>query len=504
MIPVSDTYSPFPALRRVGVGVKFGVVDLTAKPGATSSVSEEGALPYSRRTINDIYTPGGKYASLERNLWRLDGTFDILPDDTADIETGWWTESISGEDGVFATAPWIRYDFAAPVSTIGWSLFFDDKAGQFASSVRATCYDAEGAVMDVYEFVCASAVAYIEHDVAEYSAVLFEFLSTSEPCRRVRLVEVDFGLAEVWDADRVGSVTLYAGLDPMAATFPAREVLFTFDNSDMVFDLFSPEGLYQYLQDGQEVEVTLVIGGESVYMGQFSFTDITVQQTPITPTIQADDIVLRLDGESAPVGNDGDTTLSSAVSLVLGDTVVSVVYGDGCAERAVRNSIGENVTKREALRLLAQAAMCSVWTDRYGAIHIAPADPGEVVQTLTPDVLYDYTGVSVAQKIDVVELTSAPIEGDKAVYTAGSGRNKMSVSNPCVASSAGASVAEWMLAVSGRRKRYSVRNRCDPAVDIGDTLRIHDIYKHIGSAVVTSYEITFGAGLSCITGGVGQ
>lgn len=504
MIPVSEHYRPFPAFRRVGVGVKFGVVDVTAKPGASASVSEDGALPFVSRTINNIYSPSGKYASLERNLWRLDGTFDILPDNASTVETGWWSESVSEEDGAFASTPWIRYDFAAPVSTIGWSFFFDDKAGQYAVSVRAVCYTADGEIMDEYTFDCSGAVSYIEHDIADYSAVRFEFLSTSEPFRRVRLTEIDFGLAEVWDADRVGTVSLAAGLDVMAAAFPAREVRFTFDNSGKVFDLLDPQGIYEYLQDGQEIEVSLVIGGESVYMGLFTFTDVSIGSSVLTPTITAHDIVMRLDSETYGPGDDGDTTLSGAVAAVLGDTAVSVVYGDGCASRTVRNSVPEGTTRREALRLLAQAAMCAVWTDRYGAIHIAPADTGEVVGELTPDELYDYTGVSVSVRVDAVELTSTPISGDSVVYTAGSGIKKASFTNPCVAASAGDSVAEWLLVQSNRRKRYSVRNRCDPAVDVGDTIRIHDIYGHIGAAVVTSYDIQYNGGLSAVTGGVGE
>jgi hypothetical protein len=109
----------------------------------------------------------------------------------------------------------------------------------------------------------------------------------------------------------------------------------------------------------------------------------------------------------------------------------------------------------------------------------------------------------VAARVDVVELSSAPMSGSNATYTAGSGRNRMTVSNPCVAPAAGADVAAWMLSTANRRKRYYVRNRCDPAVDIGDTIRIHDIYKHIGAATVTSYEITYNGGLFAMTGGVG-
>lgn len=504
MIPVSGNYNPFPSFRRVGVGVEFGVVDVDSKRVATPSASEAGFLPYVSRTINDIYSPTAAYASFEPDLWRLDGTFEVLPDNTDGVETGWWTTGLSGADGVFSSPPWVRYTFSSPVSSIGWMLYFDDLAGTYASSVRATCYDASGAVVDTYTFECREPVARIGHEVAQYYSVLFEFLATDAPFRRVRLCEIDFGLREKWDAERVGNVVMLSGLDPMGAAFPAREARFSFDNSDKIFDIFSPDGIYRYLQQGQTIDISLSVGGDSVYMGQFLFSSVGVESSPIAPVITAYDVVMRLDGETAPVGNDANTTLSAAVSAVLGDTAVSVVYGDGCASRAVRNSIGENTTKREALRLFAQAAMCAIWTDRYGVLHIAPVDEGVSVREYTADALYDYTGISVTTLYDMAEVTSAPINGDKAVYMAGSGKSVISVSNPCVAASAGAAVAAWVLSVAGRRRKYAVRNRCDPAVEVGDTVTIHDIYRHVGSAVVTSQEVTFNGGLAAVTGGVGQ
>ena len=503
MIPVSASYNPFPSFRRVGVGVEFGVVDVDSKKTATPSDSG-AAMPYIARTIDDIYEPTAAYASLEPDLWRLDGSFDLLPDDPDTVDVGWWSSAVSGADGTFASPPYVRYDFSSVVSSIGWMLYFDAAADTYATSIRVTCYDASGAVVDTAVFANREAVARMGREVAAYRAVVFEFLATDKPFRRIRLSELDFGIREKWDAERVGALTMLSGLDPMAAAFPARELRFAFDNSDRIFDIFSPEGIYLFLQQGQTIDVTLRVGGEDVYMGQYLFSSVGVESSPIAPVITAHDVVMRLDGETAPVGNDAVTTLSAAVSAVLGDTAVSVVYGDGCAGRAVRNSIGENTSKREALRLFAQAAMCSVWSDRFGVIHMAPAASGEAVREYTADALYDYTGVSVGTLYDAAEVTSHPISGDKAVYTAGAGKSVISISNPCVAPSAGASVAAWVLSVAGRRKKYAVRNRCDPAVEVGDTVVIHDIFRHAGEAVVTSSEIRFDGGLSAVTGGVGQ
>jgi hypothetical protein len=79
-----------------------------------------------------------------------------------------------------------------------------------------------------------------------------------------------------------------------------------------------------------------------------------------------------------------------------------------------------------------------------------------------------------------------------------------SFQNPCVAKSAGASVAAWLLSGLGRRKNYAVKNRCDPAVEIGDTIAAADIFGNFENAVVTGVEVSYDGTLHAVTKGVGQ
>lgn len=517
MIPTSDTYNPFPSFRRVGVALKYSIVDVDAKD-TVSKVAAGGWLGVQKvgdvgDTFDNVYAPSAKYASYEPNLWRLDGSFSILPDSQKNVATGLWWGDLSDKNGDFQPKivnyvnygkPAMQYTFSSPISTVGWSFFFDPTIGEYPTSVEAVCYDADGAEIDTHEFACEAATAYIPHEVAEYTKVTFTFNSWSKPFRRVRLMEIDFGLTEVWDADRVGEVRLVGGMSPTADAFPSRQVTFTFDNSKKVFDLLDPQGIYRFLQEGQTIETSLVIGGEHVFMGDFTFSDVSIGTSVLTPTIQGDDIVMRLDGEMCAKGDDGTCTLETAVTWALGGTDATVRYAEGVAPRIVRKSIGENTSKREALRMFAQAARCTVYTDRYGVICFAPPVIGDVVGEITADELYSYSGVSVEAVVDAVEVSSSPLEGDAQTYTSGNGKKKKTISNPCVAPSAGQAVADWILAVSNWRKKYSVQNRCDPAIDIGDTIRIDDIYHHMGKAVVTEYTTTFNGGLSTITGAVGE
>jgi hypothetical protein len=53
------------------------------------------------------------------------------------------------------------------------------------------------------------------------------------------------------------------------------------------------------------------------------------------------------------------------------------------------------------------------------------------------------------------------------------------------------------------RKHYDVKNRCDPAVEIGDTVRIDDIFANRENAVITGIDVTYDGTLSAKTKGVG-
>lgn len=504
---VSHTYAPYTPVRHVGIGIRFDVVDQGAKSGCTSSAYGVGAIDRLSQTVDDVNEVPAKYATLERNYWTLDGTAEILPDDLTDVQTGWWDAALSDENGAFATPPWVRYDFAGPVSTIGWGLYFDSKGGQYPTSVRVTAYGADGSVVAQKTVTAASPVLQMAYQLADYHAVRFEFLATSEPYRRIRLVEANFGLSELLDANTIGKASFTYGVSLTSDALPSRQLDFTFDNSDKKYNLLDPAGIYEYLQEGQRIRTSLVINGESVDMGSFYFTSASADANVLVPRVQANDVIWELDNEVFRGGGNTEMALSAAVALVLERADVQVRYAAGVADRPVVLAIERKTCRREALRMLAQAARCTVWVDRDEVVHFADLTlDAEPVDEITANELYDFTGVSVSEKTDRVDLVvqNPFLETDEqVVYTAGEGKRVATLENPCVAPSAGAAVAAWILEHLRRRKLYSVKWRGNPAVEIGDTVRIHDIFGNTGCAVVTDIKLDFEKGISGTIGGVG-
>lgn len=503
-------------MRDVDFLVSFSVMDTNAKKASTSvTASDTGIIGNPRRTVNSVSLPDGRYLSLEENLWSLDGKFTLLPDDTANTETGLWTNAISDENGNFASPPKIRYTFADKLSTLGWTLHFDSKANQYAAKVRITAYDSDGTtVLDTGIYNNEENILTVQHYVGDYYAVEFEFLSTSEPKRRLRLTEVDFGLTKHYDRNSLASVQIRYDADLLSRSLPSRELIFTFDNSDKQYNLLNPDGVYQYLQNGQEISASVSIGGEQVGMGTFTFTEADVSKSAIVPQIRANDAILPFGGRTFDGGADTALTLREAVKTVLGTASVPMRFEGGADETAVILAIPADTTIRESIRLLAQAAMCTVYIDRQGILTFAKLRVKETEDgTITADELYDYSGVTIAEITDGVNLTVTNEyrtgENGKAarnIYRAGNtetGKTVVSFRNPCVAPENGASVAAWLLSGLRMRKNYAVKNRCDPAVEIGDTLRIDDIFGNRETAVVTGIAIDYDGTLSAVTKGVG-
>jgi len=516
MIQTSKRYSPFPVVRDVDCLISFSVMDTKAKADVTGiTESEAGVFSNIGTVLDDVKETDGCFVSLERNLWALDGNFEPLPDHSDGVNMGWWSDSLLSDSEYFNPRISVRFDLSRDVSTLGWTLHFDRLTGSYPNRIRIRAYNAAG--KQIYTGVYDNDSAEFSHQyyLSGYRAVQFEFLSVPDRYeRRVRLTEVDFGITKHYDRNSLGCVAMTYGADILSRSLPARELIFTFDNSDKQYNLLNPDGVYQHLQEGQRIEVKMSVGGEKVDMGEFRFTSADVSRSGIVPEITAHDALYALDGSEFSGGTGAEMTLSQAVAAVLGDYELECAFDGGSDLRKVLLAPPSGSSARETIRLLAQAAMCTVYIDRRGILRFTQLSPSSSADgSITADELYDYSGVSISEPADGVSLNaSGEYRLDSSgkqipyIYTAGThgvGARVQNFSNPCVAPSMGSAAAQWLLDGLRMRKHYAVKNRCDPAVEIGDTVKIDDIFANCENAVVTGLDVSYDGTLSAVTKGVG-
>lgn len=501
MQSTSPAYSPYSDVRWVDFNIRFELLDETARGAAVPTVNGQEDCSQLDQLTDGIETMSEKWATLELNAWGLDGKHKIMPDDVTGLQTGWWGDVLSDENGDFASPPTLSFYFGgAPIDTIGFMLYFDDTADSYPASIRVTTYDADQATIIQQEtFTNNKHNCVIDMPVQGYYKVKFEFLSTSKPWRRVRLAEALFGIVQEFDGDSLESVTISYSADLMAEAFPSRQLDFVFENLDHKYNLINPNGLYAYLQQGQDIKTKAIVNGEPVDMGTFEFTSAQASDNEITGKITGNDyVLLALDEAIFNGGSNTTATLSSAVSTVLSglDIAVSFEY----PSYTVSMAIPEGTTKREAIRLLAQASRCSVWVDRAGVLQIRPLEAGDPDDEMNADNMPSMGGIGVSEPVDCVVLTVRNEYAEtEAVYTSGSGKRVKSIANPCVAATNGQAVVDWLLAQCNRRVKYEKENRCNPAVEIGDTLTIADAYGENRDAVVIGQTVSFNGGLSAKT-----
>lgn len=509
MIATPAAYAPFPQVRRVRFSAEFRLTDLHAAENATISSTAQAAVSRADQTLGNIKTPSWRFASLEPNLWLLDGSLQCVDAADENEAVGWWSYWLSQEDRTFllTAQPTVTYALSAPASSIGFTLFFDADSGAPPAEVVTKVYSGN-TVLATQTDACGESMLLVERPVENYDRVTFTFTKSTMPRRHVRLLGVAFGIVKVYTPDNLAKASITYGADPIAETFPSRQLKMTIDNSQKEYNLRNPNSIYAYLQDGQLIEAEMLISGVSVDLGKFYFAKATAKDSGLTAELQANDRAYGWDGAVYSPGSHTNevVTLATAVSYVLSGRGTTVAYASGIQSRTVRVSPPEDSSIREVLRLLAQAARCAVWFDRGGVLRFAELPVAETaMQEYTGNELYSMDAITVRDKVDKVTVNIArkKIDSGEELYSYGSGDNEVKVSNPCVAPANGDAVAKWIFDYYARRLGYSFKNRGDPAVDIGDTVAVADTFGEPGLAVVTSIDMEYSGGLFIKTGGVG-
>lgn len=424
------------------------------------------------------------------------------------VQTGWWSETLSGADGYFSDPPSLHFGFGGvAISSIGFTLFFDEKGENYPLSLRVTTFASDGiSILRQKIFSNSAARCVLEMPVQKYYSVRFDFLQTSKSYRRIRLCECLFGIVQWFDRQSLESAQVDYGADLLAETFPSRQLCFSFNNVDRKYNLVNSNGLYAYLQQGQDIFAEIAVNEEVVSLGSFEFMTALGKDDAITGEITANDAVLAvLDTSLFADGSSSIVTLQSAVHAVLGGLAIPTALET--PDYLVSMAIPSETSRREALRLLAQAAMCSLWIDRAGILQMRPLRVAKQADDfLDADRMPSMAGVVVSEPVDrvVLRVRDAFSETEEATFTVGVGKREKTFDNPCVTLENGERVAAWLLEELTRRVHYDKPNRGNPAIEIGDTLQIFDAYGENRNAVVTEITLNFDGGLEATTKAVGE
>ena len=202
-----------------------------------------------------------KYATLERDRWSLDGTWDIFPDDPADTagQVGYVGNVLSGEDGTFETSPWVEMQFSNVSVLQACSVYFPDDAydgvpEDFTVEVKqgGTAYYTK-----TYTGNTAASVAMEGFTVNNPDAIRVTVTKWSRPGRRMRVVEIVPGVYESWDSGMLAEFSVKQQGNVACTALPYGTCTLKMDNLSRRFEPRAKAGIFKSIEERQGIDVSL-------------------------------------------------------------------------------------------------------------------------------------------------------------------------------------------------------------------------------------------------------
>lgn len=408
---------PYPDERWSNIRVSFGLIDVDASEDAAPTVTSEAEISKLEQVHNRVVKMGKKLATLEQDYFLLDGTFELPGENNGEV--GWWSNEISDSNGVFAMPQILECNFTQLQSSVGFTIIFDEKASQHASDFKIEIFDALNLLVGEENVVGNTLDRHVsETPVDGYKRVRITFTKTHLPFRRVRVTELVFGVIRTFNKDNVTDFALLNELSPTMENLPAGELSLTIENLDRKYNMINPDGVYRYLQEGQKITAEIGVGDrrdnlEYANVGTYYYTSSTAEDSSMTAQIVAHDRIYRLDRGLYRKGINGTDTVGNIVNDIIADSGADLTAS--IPANIANRVIGRNipiVSHREALRMVAQAAMCTCFVNRDDTLVFTELIETTPADTLNNDNMYSPAKVSIGEYINTVEATAYSVYVD--------------------------------------------------------------------------------------------
>ena len=495
MITVSDAWKDIQQrflLPETHIEIDCGVTDDDAQSVASATGTNEVAFSNAPGVMNNL-TDVAKYATLERNLWALDGTHTILPSSGSYSNAG-YVSNIESTGSVTVSFPTIRTNAISGI-TITWS----EKYGEYAKVFTVSGKSGAATVGSVTVTDNRSRVSIVYLPLTNYDSIVIDVHDWNLPSRRVRIEKIVIGHVLKFGKGDLLSYTHEMDGDLLSGKIPKYSIEFTLDNSDGQWDPNNPSGMAQYLSERQKIVVKygLDIDGtvEWIKAGTFYLSEWYAPPNGNEARFVARDVFEFMMG--AEMRNHTTATISTLIGSAI-PSGFTAMYDSLLPNYSYAYApASENDTAAEMVQKCANAVGAVIRYDRDGILHIEPLD-----KTISEYIyLADTSGIPLALSYTYPEITlSKPLGevsvdyGGEAPYilSVGTSGERQSLTNEYIANSTNAArVAVWVSDILKNRKIISGEFRADPRIDLYDIVRVEDRYGRLLNVAITNIKYEF-------------
>lgn len=492
------------------IKLSFGVTEPGLALAATTTAINEETFSEAENVTNALDKEPEKYATLEHNMWGLDGTFDYF--DETPVDPGYTTSVFSGADGSFSSIPTITIQFSSvrtaliPGITITWGNAFDE----YATSFRVTVYNGSSVVYQKSVTDNASPVSQIFTALQSYDKIVIEVFEWCLPHRRCRVTEVFLGIREFYTKSELLSYEYTESADLLSASLPKSEIVFSLDNSTGRWNPSNPSGAEQFLIERQEIvaKYGMKVGDSIEWIdgGTLWLSEWNTPANGLEATFTARD--------SLTFANEIYTGIRSgtlfAVATAAFEQMNLPVLPDGSprfyVDEILKNQTTDfskedaEYTIADVLEMIAHMGCCVLHQDRSGKVRMEPHNNEVTDYVINRFRSYAHPEVAFSKPLKAVEVAYG--DNQKSTLSVASTGEVQTIANEFIKTAADAQkVATRTADVLKGRQTISGEFRADPRLGALDVVNVESKYAVTEVAITEiKYTTTGGAFKGTYTG----
>ena len=361
------------------------------------------------------------YATLEQNLWLLDGARKIIPSSNYS-DAGYIGISISDDNCYYyGTNPTVSIEFSKVVTTLlpGITIVWSKNYGECPESFQIMTYNGN---------ILVDSITIVENNDIQ-SDVWFEFTNFNRmdikvlrwclPHHRARIDHIFIGIDKVYSNSEITDFKHESEVDPIGSSQFTSTIDFSIDNISGEYDPNNQFGISKYLKERQELSVKygFKIGDRIEWLdcGVFYLSHWNAPMNGLVANFKANSLLdfmtatyikglYRADGIS--LYNLALEVLEDAHLPLNSDDTVKWVL-DESLKNIMTTAPLPLITQEECLQYIAQAACCVLFCDRQGNLHIEPISNNNLSDyTISRFNSYSYPEIDLQKPLSYVKVKS--------------------------------------------------------------------------------------------------
>lgn len=474
------------------------VADPEAQSAASASDNGSEAISDTSEIVADITQAPTRYATLEDNLWILDGTFAILPAKAEEAtHNGYIGNVLCGPDRIFSPTPTITITFSqvivnvTPGITITWGEAYDH---ELATEFTVTCYNGEAELIAKTVTGNDQMMSVVDLEMQGYDRIVVTVQKWNVPYRRARIRSVLVGIQQRYDKSDVMSYAHESSVDLLSSSLPKNEIKYSVANLTHAYNPENPSGIGRYFMQRQMLRVRYgyKIGNtvEWINAGTFYLSEWETPRNGIEARFTARDMIEYMSDKYTGTSS-GTLSQIATAALIQAQLPPSADSGN----RWVLHNTLQNIAVpadvdlsqysiAEVIQLVANAGCCVIYQDRDGILHIEPLEAIDTDYYISEDNAYAFPETVLSKQLKAITVN------DEYTLPVSDIGETQPVNNPLISADRAHLVAEWVRDRLTNRQSLDGEWRADPRVDCLDQVKISSQFG-AHDAILTSVKFTY-------------